>query len=180
MFDSMKHLTPTNKRFLLKGLTLTILFQLTVLATEYIYSVWPLWFGTPIALKTAPVDPRSLFRGNYVFLNYDVSMVSKVMGDNSFKQGEVVYVSLKRDDQYFVATSLHRSKPESGTFIRGRIYSIVGSNYRIKYGIEAYFMPKAKAQKVQKDIGQGATATIYLLNSGKAAISKLHCISSDC
>ncbi len=174
MPDTMKNRTPASKRLLIAGLILTIIFQFTILAAEYLSSVWPLWFGKPIALKTAPVDPRSLFRGNYVLLNYDVSTVSKLMGDYSFKRGEVAYVSLTKNDTYFVATSLHRNQPKSGTFIRGRISSNTGGSYRVKYGIEAFFMPKAKALKAQKDIGKGATAVIYLLDNGKAAIAELH------
>src|SRR4029077_13511649 len=32
-------------------------------------------YGTDVLLKTAPVDPRDLLRGDYVTLNYDISRV---------------------------------------------------------------------------------------------------------
>ena len=36
---------------------------------------WPLWTGEPIYLAVRPVDPRDLFRGDYVTLGYDVQQV---------------------------------------------------------------------------------------------------------
>ncbi len=95
MREIVREWTPANRRFLVIGLTLTISFQLCVLATEYLSSVWPLWFGSPVSLKTAPVDPRSLFRGNYVRLNYDISTISKELTQEHFKVNEVAYVTLK-------------------------------------------------------------------------------------
>lgn len=178
MFKAIKKWTPANRQFLVIGLTLTISAQMLMLATEYLSSVWPLWFGTPVILKTAPIDPRSLFRGNYVRLNYDISNINKNLTQENFKRSEVGYVTLK-EEGVFIATGLHREKPKSGVYIRGRIAS-VGSGYRMKYGIEAYFMPKEKALKAERSVRQGATAEVYLLSSGKAAIAKLNCKSGDC
>jgi uncharacterized membrane-anchored protein len=179
MFKAMKNWTPANKKFLVFGLTLTISAQMLILATEYLSSVWPIWFGTPVILKTAPVDPRSLFRGNYVRLNYDISSIDEGLTEEQFKRGEVGYVTLKEKEGVFVATGLKREKPESGVFIRGRVMNVRG-RYRMKYGIEAYFMPKKKALEAEKSVRQGANAVVYLLNSGKAAIAELNCISGDC
>jgi len=179
MFKAIKNWTPANKHFLVIGLTLTISAQMLVLATEYLSSVWPLWFGTPIILKTAPIDPRSLFRGNYVRLNYDISNINKNLTQEHLKRSEVGYVTLKEEEGFFVATGLHREKPKSGVYIRGRVTS-VGGGYRMKYGIEAYFMPKEKALKAERSVRQGANAEVYLLGSGKAAIATLNCKSGDC
>ncbi len=179
MFEVIKNWTPSNKRFLIIGLTLTISAQMLVLATEYLSSAWPLWFGTPVIFKTTPIDPRSLFRGNYVRLNYDISNINKGLTEEHFKQSEVGYVTLKEQKGVFIATGLQREKPESGVYIRGRVKSL-GDSYRMKYGIEAYFMPKEKALKTERSLRQGTNAEVYLLGNGKAAISKLYCKSGDC
>lgn len=179
MFKTIKKWTPANRQFLVIGLTLTIGAQMLTLATEYLTSVWPLWFGTPVILKTAPVDPRSLFRGNYVRLNYDISTFNKNFTKENFKRSEVAYVTLKEKDGVFIATGLHREKPKSAVSIRGRVAQ-VGSSYRMKYGIEAYFMPKEKALKAERSLRQGADAEVYLLDNGKAAIARLMCKSGDC
>ena len=66
-------------------------------------------------------------------------------------------MTLKEEEEVFIATGLYREKPKSGVYIRGRIAS-VGSGYRVKYGIEAYFMPKQKALAAERSVRQGANA----------------------
>ena len=179
MLDMVKKWTPANKRFLVIGLALTISVQMFVLATEYLSSVWPLWFGSPVTLKTVPIDPRSLFRGNYVRLNYDISTIDKELSEGDFKKNAIGYVTLKEEGDIFVATGLYHEKPESTLFIRGRVVG-EGNGYRMKYGIEAYFMPKEKALQAERSVRRGANAEIYILPTGKSAIAKLHCYSGDC
>ena len=53
------------------GLGAAIAFQLVVLAGMVVYAAMPLWTGTEIRVKTVPVDPRSMFRGNYAQLRYE-------------------------------------------------------------------------------------------------------------
>lgn len=180
MYNTPKNRLFYNKRFLLLGLTLTICLQLMVLTTEFLSSVWPLWFGKPILLKTAPVDPRSLFRGNYVLLNYEISTLDRALSRAPFKTGQVVYVTLEKTDNGYKAADLHHHKPDNAIFIRGRVRYVGNQTIGLKYGIEAYFMPKEKALKVEKTLRAGADAKIYLLDNGKAAIAGLQCKSGDC
>ena len=179
MREILKKWTPANKRFLAIGLAITISVQMMVLVTEYLSSVWPIWFGNPVTLETTPVDPRSLFRGNYVLLNYAISDISTNLTNEDFKPGEVGYVMLKEEDGLFVATALQREKPETGIYIRGRVKQ-VQPDYRLKYGIEAYFMPKEKALQAERSVRGGAQAEIYILSNGKAALSRLICLKGDC
>ncbi|MBT3870270.1 MAG: GDYXXLXY domain-containing protein [Gammaproteobacteria bacterium] len=48
---------------------------MAVLVGMYVTAALPLWTGAEIRLATAPVDPRSLFRGNYALLSYDISEI---------------------------------------------------------------------------------------------------------
>lgn len=164
-----------NRWLLGAGLLLTLLLQLGVLGTEYLSSVWPLKYGQPVLLKTEPIDPRSLFRGNYVRLNYAISSVDKSLAEQPFRRHEVVYVALKPEGRYHVASALLHEPPEQGPFIRGRV-RWTGGNYRIDYGIEAFFMPKKKALEAQAAVREKeAWAQVYLLESGRAAIADLLC-----
>lgn len=179
MFEVIKNWTPGNRRFVAIGLALTIGLQGLVLATEYLSSVWPLWFGTPISLQTTPIDPRSLFRGNYVRLNYAISAIDQDINTAAFKRGEVAYVSLRQQGELHVASGLHRTPPDAGLFIRGRIANSAPP-WRLRYGIEAYFMPKEKALRAERAVSDGARAQVYLLGNGKAAIARLLCGATDC
>ena len=52
-----------------------VLFQFVVLSGMYVSAALPLWTGTEVKIKTIPVDPRSLFRGNYATLRYPFSTI---------------------------------------------------------------------------------------------------------
>ena len=113
----------------------------------------------------------------YALIALGYSMVYGVLLLFNFAHGDVFMVGAYIG--FFIATGLHGEKPKSGIYIRGRVTS-VGGGYRMKYGIEAYFMPKEKALKAERSVRQGANAEVYLLGSGKAAIAKLNCKSGDC
>lgn len=50
-----------------------LLFCLIVLTAMLILHAWPLWTGQVIILRTQPVDPRDLFRGDYVIVSYAIN-----------------------------------------------------------------------------------------------------------
>ena len=60
----------TRSRVVVLGLGAAIAFQMFVLVGMVVNAALPLWTGTEIRVRTLPVDPRSLFRGNYVRLAY--------------------------------------------------------------------------------------------------------------
>src|SRR5688500_4585292 len=49
--------------------------------------------GTEVILATVPVDPRDLFRGDYVVLNYEISSLHACEP----KEGRDAYVALTED-----------------------------------------------------------------------------------
>ncbi len=168
------------KRGMLIGLGLVILLQTGILAMIYINAQIPLWTGSPILLKTRPVDPRSLFRGNYALLNYDISRIpaQEINTLRTPRRNERVYVSLTPGpNQVYTYQGVSFEKPESGTYIRGRIQNngrrTMGS-YRIRYGIEAYFAPKEKALALEHKLRTSAVANIYITDSGKPALEGIY------
>lgn len=161
----------TKSRIIL-ALAIAIALQGVVLAGMLVKASMPLWTGEEIRVKTVPVDPRSMFRGNYARLNYDISQVpaSALQSDIKIRIGEVVYVSLKPDDeQLYTLASASLQKPPNGIFLRGRITNGY-SPYRVKYGIEAFFAPKKKALRLEKDLQQGGVAILMVTDSGHVAL----------
>lgn len=168
-----------NKK-LTTGLVLCVVFQCLILVGMYVKAAMPLWAGVEIKMKTLPVDPRSMFRGNYARLNYDISRIEieQVTARDDLRNGEIVYVTLKPD-----ANGLHEylsvsvDEPTQGTFIRGRIKNRRYDNdvqyFRINYGIEAYFAPKEKALALESDLRDGAVAVLMLSSSGVARLKAI-------
>jgi len=167
------------KRAIQIGLILTLFFQLAVLSVEYLGSVLPIWTGEEIILKTEPVDPRSLFRGNYVRLNYEINRI-EVEPHTEYKNGSLIYVSLVESQGIWQFDTLNRDKPQEGLYMRGRVRSHHSGSLQVEYGIEAFFMPKEKALKVQDEMGSQAQVRVFVAPSGKARAVGFKCLGDAC
>ena len=172
---------PPNRKVIKIGLLLTLLFQLSVLCVEYLGAVLPIWTGKEIILKTEPVDPRSLFRGNFVRLNFDINLISRIDAAE-FKRGSVVYLVLEEKDGLWQAGEVSSVMPIQGDFIRGRVRNNYGEMLDIDYGIEAFFMPKEKALVVEKEMRGTGTAKVrvFISDTGKARAVGFKCIAKAC
>lgn len=154
------------------GLGLAVVLQISVLAMEYGGAVYPLLTGQEITLKVIPVDPRSLFRGNYARLNYEINQVVLPHNSRELRENEFIYVKLKQNQEGdYIADSASLEKPEVGLYIRGRTHRTRGSDaVRVRYGIEAFFAPKEKALALERKLPSGAVAKIMLAKNGKATL----------
>lgn len=165
-----------SQKRLVMALVAVVALQISVLAAEFFNAVYPLWSGQPIMLQTRPIDPRSLFRGNYALLRYDISQISgsDINRERTPRNGEIVYVTLQTDGGgIYRYRSASLKKPQQGLFIRGRIINYSANQakkYRVEYGIEAFFAPKEKALALQKRLRKRAFAKVMLAANGKAAL----------
>jgi uncharacterized membrane-anchored protein len=154
------------------GLGLGIALQVLVVAGMVVQAALPLWTGTEVRLKTVPVDPRSMFRGNFARLRYDISRLpGEVAGDLGMPRiGEVVYVRLRpTGNGLYDLAGASLEKPTEGVFLRGRIGS-KRAPYRVNYGIEAFFAPKDKALQLEQDLRGDGVAVLMVAESGRAAL----------
>jgi len=79
-----------------------------------------------VTLKTRPIDPRDIFRGDYVILNYEINFleIGKIGGDTDFSSGDKIYVELAPEDETWTAIAAWRaspSEPGNNKIIRGRV-----------------------------------------------------------
>ncbi len=165
-----------NNKTIGAGLLAVIIFQTCVLAGEYLGAVYPLWTGKAIKLRTQPIDPRSLFRGNYARLRYDIASIPSADFNHPdrLRNGEVIYVTLKDESNgIYSYASVSLDKPANGVFIRGRIandsWRHTALSYHVKYGIEAYFAPKQKAIALERKLGN-ALAVVMVADNGRATL----------
>jgi len=155
-------------------LAIAVIAQMAVLIGMYVTAALPLWTGEEIRLATAPVDPRSLFRGNYAQLSYDISAIDSTYFKNleELRHGEIVYISLSNKDEVSRLDGVTLIKPSEGRFVRGRLQNPNSSlkTQRIKYGIEAFFVPKEQALLLEKQLRTGALAVVFLSKTGRSAL----------
>ena len=166
---------------------LAVILQLIVLAYMAGEREYILRRGNIIHLRTAPIDPRDMFRGDYVRLNYEISRIPLVVINDAadakeLKKGQKIYVSLKEGSNglyELVEARLH--KPRAGLYLTGRsVYphrlSSVTSPLWVHYGIEAYFVEQGKGREIEKQRGNRTgiqipmEMEIAVSPSGKAVI----------
>jgi uncharacterized membrane-anchored protein len=118
--------------------------------------------GREVVIRSAFVDPRSLFRGHYVIINLQPGDLtkSKIEADGPFKYRDTVYVELtKTDDVYWEAKRLTHTLPEAGDnpVIKGVMLTDpkdVTRAYRIQFPFNRYFAERSRAkglEKIQRD-----------------------------
>ena len=155
-------------------LWVVILAQALLLAGIWIRAHLPLWTGQEIILKTRPVDPRSLFRGHYARLNYDISRIPARDLEGRPRQNERVYVLLKSGaDGSFEYVSAALEPPKTGLFIQGRVQFSGVKTHRIRYGIEAYFAPPERARALERILREDARARVFVSPSGRATLQTI-------
>ncbi|HUL36188.1 MAG TPA: GDYXXLXY domain-containing protein [Thermodesulfobacteriota bacterium] len=101
-----------------------VLLQVALLVGIIAYRQYWVATGGKILLRTAPVDPRDIFRGDYVSLRYDISVLDlDTLGvKEGFKNNEKVYVLLEKNPEgVFNAKSVSRTLPAGEKFIQGRV-----------------------------------------------------------
>lgn len=125
-----------------------VLLQVLFLSGMIGFKYYTLQFGTPILLKASTVDPRDVFRGEYVRLRYDISSAKGVDSDKHDLNDKAVYVVLEQGEKYWNAVGVYFDKPQltgNQVFIRGRL------NYsNIKFGIETYYVEEGKGREIEQ------------------------------
>lgn len=159
---------------------LAVILQVLTLCAVIGWRVSLVRTGTPVLLRCAPVDPRSLFSGDYIALDYQISRMPNVMFDDFYSKGEVVYVALVRgsNSPYWepARVSSRRSQlaKQYEVVMRGRVGEVGVSSRSVRFGIESYFVPQREGRKLERQlIKTEVHAEVAVARSGQAALKKL-------
>ena len=167
-------------------IVLAVLMQVLVLSYMAGEREYILQYGQTIYLRTAPIDPRDLFRGDYVRLNYEISRLAAQhqpqFESTEIKKGQKVYVNLKAGSNgLFELDHVGLKKPQSSLYLVGRSayphkYRPAGYPLWLNYGIEAYFVQQGKGRQIENRRGNRNQIQVPLEmqvavgGSGKAVI----------
>jgi uncharacterized membrane-anchored protein len=165
-------------------IALVALAQAGVLAYMVVERESLLASGREITLDVRPVDPRSLFRGDYVILGYDISRLSRSLFDAAPRVGEQVYVRLVRDGAGWKAAGVSRKptavKGEGEVVLAGRVRYVPGTEpipeaqVSLTYGIESFFVPEGTGKAIEEEIRPGKVqAHLSVAADGRVAIKAL-------
>lgn len=143
-----------------------------------VYNYYTLSQGNEILLKTAPVDPNDLFRGNYVNLRYDISTIdlNNVTYDMPFVNGDDIFAVLVKGDKYWSVTGIRHyiQRPQSNEVImKGKVAYSYGDQVNVLWGIESYFVSEGKGQAIEREI-RDVSVKVSVDSTGRALIKKLY------
>jgi uncharacterized membrane-anchored protein len=161
----------SHQKFILIG---AIVFQMIVLVSMIAQSARPLVTGDTILLRVIPVDPRDIFRGDYVILAYDFT-TQRPTGELQFDQaivGREIFVSLVPEDdgKHWRTESVSWSQPESGTYLRGT----VDQSMRNEFGIGQYFVQEGQGKEYENAVlSRRLSAEVAVTPDGAATLRRL-------
>jgi len=135
--------------------------------------------GEKIILQCEPIDPRSLFSGDYVILNYKISAIKPEMlgAGTSFEKHDTIYTALdkKEGERFYTAVAVGKNpdllRKKYPVVMRG-IVDNTWDGARVRYGIESYFVPQNEGKIIEQDM-ENVTVEVSVMESGASAISKL-------
>jgi len=136
--------------------------------------------GREIVLRVVPVDPRSLFRGDYVILNYNISRLELPPGLKSVHRGSTLYVTLQQtDDMSWEVAGVQANPPRrvkrDQIVLKGRVRYVSGATRAatrmatVHYGIESFFVPEGEGKKLETLIGDKKLAAVIAVDSNGVA-----------
>lgn len=119
--------------------------------------------GTEVLLEIEARDPRSLFRGDYVNLNYAIGSIDlhRLEGDNDFEEYDSVYLTLQPDTPYWKPVAAHKQLPVLETTqvaLKGKVRRVTKGDepewdmvtLEVRYGLETFFIPEDTGLALEK------------------------------
>jgi uncharacterized membrane-anchored protein len=145
-----------------------VVFQLVILVAMILGKTVPFVGAQTVMLQVEPVDPRDLFRGDYVTLGYAISRTPSAQ----YEPGKPVYVTLVSDagGRHYRAGQFLAQPPASGVFIRG-----TAQGYgRVNYGIESYYVQEGTGHDYENAVrNRRLWAEVALDGQGNPALRRL-------
>jgi uncharacterized membrane-anchored protein len=154
---------------------------------------WMLWdrisllsSGREIRATVVPVDPRDVFRGDYVVLGYAFSTGSDVALPDGTREGDTVYALLKSSGPAdWTLSSISASPPtptdEATVVLKAVVDSVrrgpdqtsamIG---RLRYGIERFYIPEGTGRAIESQVREKRIVAVLAVGSdGKVALKGL-------
>ena len=118
--------------------------------------------GQEYRLAVEPVDPIDPFRGAYVVLGYpDLPLQPDEQTRPLFGP---VFVPLEQRDGLWAGGEPVQARPSDGPYLRCE------AEYALRCGIESLFASQADARRLERELADGAVATVRIDDRGNAAL----------
>lgn len=179
----MKHDTPLPMR---TALIAVALLQSLVLAWMVFDRVSLLTNGREIKAAVVPVDPRDIFRGDYVTLGYGFSTGAEMALPEGTRQGDTIYAVLKSSGpaEWTLAAVSEKEPDVSGDgevvlkgivdFVRRGSQPGASTVGRLRYGIERFYVPEGRGLDLEAQVREKRIVAVLAVGGdGKVALKGL-------
>lgn len=180
----------TRRRFLAAAL-ITAGLQTSILVTMMRSSQTILEEGTAVRLKTVPVDPRDLMRGDYVVLAYDFSQLDTKLIRDAFPKAageQTVNIRLApgADGFWVVQDAAFGDLPAVPGTVILKSYPIqyepndpVPARLSLQFGIERYYVAEGTGKAIEDARNNHQVAVeVRVTAAGEARIASLEVLGS--
>ena len=157
-----------------KCLIFAFVAQFLLIGGAFVNAYLPVLFGVEVKVRALGYDPRDILAGNFVRLDYGLTLSND---ESIAMKGKEIYVSLESNGNIFKFGKISLEKPKDALFIKAKQTYKYSSE--LKIGVEKYFTTKERALEIERklrNIGDerkfGAIATLKIYN-GKARITDL-------
>lgn len=154
-----------------------ILFWLVLLGGILSYYQLPHIVGQEFTVAVQPVDPRDIFRGDYVTLSYDFSQFdpSLYTGVDAPAVGSTIFTKLKENNEgVYTAQSFSDDKPEGSIVLRGKVTDNWSGRTTVEYGIESFFVPEGQGKVIENIRNSERLKAVLAVDSwGRTVIKEL-------
>lgn len=142
---------PINKKIL--GVILGVL--VIVFGGFIVVNEFTLVTGEEVFLKTLPVDPRDLLRGDYVILSYTIERepsIQTFISQNKLQEGDEFYIGLHVDNEKVANfEQVSTRKPDKSLSIKAKVgEKRGGETHMIDLGIGKYFVPEGRGHEIER------------------------------
>jgi len=157
-----------------KSVFIIISFWLAIICGFTLKQEFIMMTGKEILLKTIPVDPRDLFRGDYVILNYEIAQIPRKY--RNYGYNTVVYELFDTDENNIAHFSGITDKEPKDSYLKGKVgrcrtaIPFYRNGRCVDFGIESYFVKEGKGRELERDLRNGALVKVVVDGNGNAKV----------
>jgi len=132
----------------MKWRILLALVQIAIVAGLAAQAQWHLQQGTRVRLATEPVDPRSLFQGDYVRLGYPIARTAPGFTP---QPGEAVWLTLAPQGDVWTVAAVTRDRPPAPAVAMRATFPPMRQD-RLILGLETMFVPEGQGLDLERQV----------------------------
>jgi len=138
--------------------------------------------GTEVILDLQPVDPRDLLAGYYIVVSTPLHRLSveELAGDDTFDVSDDIYVIVEEvENGSWQPISIHRSRPDGGLYIHGKVQRATETDIRAEYNLERFYADQDTALALDQRRREDGSSMRLILSVGADGRALIHGIEID-